>query len=164
MGEAESKQAMPTQIPIPTKTIPKRIKKPNIHQKAKKKKNKSQMPSFDIITGRRNWGKNYKRKKKANETNIQRPKWKKKTVQITEKQTNPLAASRVLSILPIAKANEIKNTKQQNNNLNNEQKEEFASLFTNILKTVIHNETTNKANDDKSDKDMKQTVKRKKKK
>merc|ERR1712129_416036 len=142
--ETETKQEMPTQIPIPTKTIPKRIKKPNAHQKAKRKKNKSQIPSFDIITGRRNWGKNYKRKKKVQQTNIQRPKWKKKSIQITEKPTNPLAASRVLSILPIAKANEIKNTKQQNNNLNSEQKEEFASLFTNILKTVIHNETTNK--------------------
>merc|ERR1712176_1179310 len=132
--------------------------------KAKSKKKKSQMPSFDIITGRRNWGKNYKRKLKAKQTNIQRPKWKKKTIQITENEPNPLAASRVLSILPIAKANEIKNAKQQNNNLNSEQKEEFASLFTNILKTVIHNETTNKTKDDKSDKDMKQKVKRKKKK
>merc|ERR1712129_312665 len=142
--EAETKQVMSTQIPSPTKTISKRIKKLNAHQKAKRKKNKSQMPSFDIITGRRNWGKNYRRKKKAKQTNIQRPKWKKKSIQITETDTNPLAASRVLSILPIAKANEIKNTKQRKNNLNSEQKEEFASLFTNILKTVIHNETTNK--------------------
>merc|ERR1712204_98084 len=110
-------------------------------------------------------GKNYRKKKKIKQTNIQRPKWKKKSIQITDKDTshtNPLAASRVLSILPIAKANEIKNTKQQNNNLNSEQKEEFASLFTNILKTVIHNETTNKTKDDKKEKEMEQKVKRKK--
>merc|ERR1712173_111495 len=91
-------------------------------------------------------------KKKRTRSDIhaskQRTKWKKKTTQILIEQTNPLIESRnrVLPILPTQ--NKIEHTKPNsgtqdamNVNLNEEQKQEFASLFTNILKTVIHNET-----------------------
>merc|ERR1712087_1016454 len=93
-------------------------------------------PPIDIVSGKRKWGAN---------KNKQRAKWSKPSQEI--KKINPLSESRS-RVLPIAsKSNEIKQEAEEQKdasslNLNSEQKEEFASLFSNILKNMIQNETT----------------------
>ena len=104
-----AQQIIAPQIPIQSNQA--RKKKTNVHTKAlQKRRNKtshSQIPTFDIVSGKRKWGKSnnyYKKKRKRakwsamnkNEnTNVsvhtrrQRAKWKKKPTQII-KQTNPL--------------------------------------------------------------------------
>merc|ERR1712087_253883 len=110
-------------------------------------------PPIDIVSGKRKWGAN-KNKKRAkwsminnNKSKVtrQRAKWSKPSQEI--KKINPLSESRS-RVLPIAsKSNEIKQEAEEQKdasslNLNSEQKEEFASLFSNILKNMIQNETT----------------------
>eukprot|EP01084_Bolivina_argentea_P139805 245900_1 len=152
----------------------------NISEKRKSKPKSSIIPPFDVVTGKRQWGKRNKKrakwstvKNKSIHNNIllnknrkpKRAKWNKPS-QINVNVSNPLtkSQSRVIPLIPkVAKSQsesvtelhikscnktvtekKDENLEDLNVKLNDNQKKEFAELFSNVLQTVINKDEKNK--------------------